>query len=621
MGLLISSLLAHACDYESEADSVFFNETKARLQAISYLDEKTLAVSDTAYYEGEWEEGRVILIDLESKRRLGVWYSSVSNPQGLVTSTDSLAVLSSGNLVLGESPQGSWSSLSMLQIDENGQFELQQELKLHNFPQGVYLVDSLPIDFAQKTLNFDEKWVLSSGIDAVLWKVGFTQSLSNADSTIDNGQNDGNQRKLLNIKAQRYAPSDTLSLASIVQWNDYSLLIDFNRDRLYFVNSDGKIEQCSPELGRFEDVMEGAQMPFLLDDRLWVGFGLSGRLIHLDLAQLRTQLSDPNCQISPMIYNPPLGQVPNDLKVIDNQVYVLHSAESALWTYSVDSGERIAQRALPLQSNPWHMALSPNRKQMAISEWLSGSVSLLNLDQDGQISRLDSNLFSPPPPAQCFQPLKQDDFSEQEQNIPIGHMGVVLQLPEEAWQNLGESTRQGTLSQDLQGAPQLGLVLSTEAPIKIEVKIEREGEWIELKPLSHRFNIEINASDLESPPSDHDRSISNNEQQLWLLNQDFRDSDSMFQGYAQQGLLSESIQEKLRYELANDPCVIFKPKFQALTLDLSSMLKHQSDLNNQLDHDSIRFAPGKVSLYAIKLSTESSESVQSLVAIVYRHWL
>ena len=82
-----------------------------------------------------------------------------------------------------------------------------------------------------------------------------------------------------------------------------------------------------------------------------------------------------------MVYSPPLGQVPNDLKVIDNQVYVLHSAESALWTYSVESGERTSQRALPLQSNPWHMALSPNGTQLAISEWLSGSVSLIDLDQ------------------------------------------------------------------------------------------------------------------------------------------------------------------------------------------------------------------------------------------------
>ncbi|MAA79210.1 MAG: hypothetical protein CL916_08105 [Deltaproteobacteria bacterium] len=612
ISFLMSSLLVHACDYESEADSAFFNETKARLQAISYLNDKTIAVSDTAYYRGEWDEGRVILIDLESKRRLGVWYSSVSNPQGLVASTDSLAVLSSGNLVLGQSPQGSWSSLSMLQIDESGQFELQQELKLYNSPQGVYLVDSQPIGFAQETLNFDETWVLSSGIDAVLWKVGFTQSLSSADSAIENEQSDDQQRKLLNIKAQRYAPSDTLSLASIVQWNDYSLLIDFNRDRLYFVSSEGKIESCSPELGRFEDVMEGAQMPVLLGDRLWVGFGLSGRLIHLDLAQLRTQLNDPNCQINPVIYNPPLGQVPNDLKVIDDKVYVLHSAESALWTYSVESGERIAQRALLLQSNPWSMALSPNRKQMAISEWLSGSVSLLDLDQDGPISRLDSDLFSPPPPAQCFQALEQNDFSEQD--TPINHMGVVLQLPDEAWQNLSESTRQGTPSQDLQGAPQLGLVLSTEAPIKIEVKLEREGEWIELKPLSHRFNVEVNASDLEA-------SSSNNEQQIWKLNQSFIGSASMFKGYAQQGLLSDSLQDDLRSELAIDPCVIFKPKFQALTLDISSLLKQQSDMNNQLYQSSKQSASGKVPLHAIKLSTDSSQAVQGLVAIVYRHWL
>ena len=126
--LLASFCLIQACDYESRADIAFFSETKARLQAITYVDDRTIAVSDTAYYRGEWGEGRVILVDVKSKERLGVWHTPIANPQALIASTDSLAVLASGHLVLGQAPQGSWSSLSMLNLNEQKQFELTKGL-------------------------------------------------------------------------------------------------------------------------------------------------------------------------------------------------------------------------------------------------------------------------------------------------------------------------------------------------------------------------------------------------------------------------------------------------------------------------------------------------------------
>ena len=50
----------------------------------------------------------------------------------------------------------------------------------------MYLVDLARLTTRESQLSFDESWLLSSGIDAVLWKVGFAESAD--DTEIDIAQ-------------------------------------------------------------------------------------------------------------------------------------------------------------------------------------------------------------------------------------------------------------------------------------------------------------------------------------------------------------------------------------------------------------------------------------------------
>ena len=98
------------------------------------------------------------------------------------------------------------------------------------------------------------------------------------------------------ITTQRFVEEETLSLSAVEAWGDKLVVVEFNQDRLIVFNQQGQPYPCTPELGQYEGVMEGAQTPVVEGERLWVNFGLSGRLIHLDLAEL--DLEDPECDMS-----------------------------------------------------------------------------------------------------------------------------------------------------------------------------------------------------------------------------------------------------------------------------------------------------------------------------------
>ena len=93
--LVIMSLLGQGgCEWESPADEVA-TLGRARPQAVTYLDDETLAVSDVAYRAGRWGEGRVIFLNPKSRTRYGAWFTPISNPQRLKVIADQLAVVSS----------------------------------------------------------------------------------------------------------------------------------------------------------------------------------------------------------------------------------------------------------------------------------------------------------------------------------------------------------------------------------------------------------------------------------------------------------------------------------------------------------------------------------------------
>ena len=536
----------------------------ARPQAITYLSSELIAISDAAYQSGRWGEGRIILINRTTGKREGVWYTPVSNPQDLSLIDDQLMVLSSGALSLGMSPKGDLSALSLLSVTEP--LKTIRHFKWYAEPIGSYAVNAQPVDHQNETTFHVD---LSSGIDGVLWRA----VIPKVEETIDQ---EADVSQLLGV---RYAPEGSLSLGALQRWNSFTVLVDFNTDRLHLFDEQGIQMPCSPELGRFEGVMEGAQTPFIQGNRLWVSFGLSGRLQHIDLDTL--DLEDPNCRPIQEEYTPPLGQVPNDLLVIEDRILVLHSAESAIWVYDQMTGQRIAQWSLPSQTNPWHMAISPDGSELAVTEWVRGGITIINADTGDQIQQLSPSISAAPPPPSCAQPT----------DGPIKTGAMIIDRPITLTWPTSENGNEATAT-DLQAVPQLALWFDRINPaITIEVKLSPEDAWRQLA-LPPTLTVSSPKPQQGSDP-------------LGLISLD----DALPDPYPTQPPPD-----------GYDPCDLFYPQPGLLNLTLDQLVNVDP---TQRYWGGAHPLAGKVSLHQLRLSpspTSELDELPTLYAATYRWW-
>jgi hypothetical protein len=542
----------------------------ARLQAITYLDAHTIAVTDTAYFKGVWREGRLIVIDLQTQQRLGAWFTPFSNPQALFFKDQTLAVLSSGTLQLGAQPHGGWSSLSVFKRDSAETLKQEHELWLNSHPKGSYLIDLVQFDAP----NQDRvSWVMSSGIDGLIWRVDFDQEQAH-------------------LHGQRYASDEQLSLGAIAIWKSKMILVDFNQDRLHIFDERGRHFPCSPELGQFENVMEGAQTPVVIDNQLWVSFGLSGRLIQVDLSQLL--LEDEACTLDPVVYSPPLGQVPNDLAVHNDQVYVLHSAESALWTYDIMTGQRIKQRGLPVQTNPWQMAISPAGDQLVISEWLRGGLTLLDLDEEAKLTQLSPSLFAPPPPPTCVWSNQVNGISDL--GVSIEGEGLTL-----SWPSIIDTAYADT--RDLHSVPQLALLFDTPPQtISLALKLTADSEWITYQPTDKAFRL---VTQVIREPEAEERSDS------WAYSEILNHGE-LIQHSSSPPMLGTQI----AVPQTDEACDIFMPQSNVLHIDIVDILR-----SSRLEDEAMgSLESGKIKIHSIRIKINDDAQPIRLVAAAFRRW-
>ena len=75
---------------------------------------------------------------------------------------------------------------------------------------------------------------------------------------------------------------------------------------------------------------------------------------------------------------PSTGQVPNDMHIGDDGLYIVNSGDNNVIRYSLSSGEEMKRWVLPVGSNPWHIAFDDRNRFMAVSEWGANAVSIID---------------------------------------------------------------------------------------------------------------------------------------------------------------------------------------------------------------------------------------------------
>ncbi|MEZ4463764.1 MAG: hypothetical protein R3F60_18010 [bacterium] len=89
------------------------------------------------------------------------------------------------------------------------------------------------------------------------------------------------------------------------------------------------------------------------------------------------------------------GLLPNHLTAREGVLYVVDSGDNHIARFDAATFEPLGRYVLPPGSNPWHIALHPDRPLAAVSEWQAGGVTLIDLT-DGQQRRLRCEADAPP---------------------------------------------------------------------------------------------------------------------------------------------------------------------------------------------------------------------------------
>lgn len=336
-----------------------------RPQAVTWLGDR-LVVANSGFGD-PWRAGRLTLFDMQGQRltsRPTRWL----NPQTIQADGDGLWVVGSGAFDL---------TTAVPRVRTNGGVErLDSDLRpVWSAALPAVLGAGGPIGFA---LHRDRA-VIGSGVQATAYVLdfeseSFTRSVENP---------------------VRFGPG--LGLGAPVAYGDRTLIVDYNADRLIVLDPDDTPWACTLPLGvPDQDVLAGAKSPLIVDDTLYYLLDGPGLLQRLDLGQLPAQDPGEGCDALPRETLWVTGQLPNHVSVANDRMYVVQSGDNNVIALDIDSFEPVARYALPPGSNPWAAAVHRDGAVMAVTEWLSDAVSIINLT-DGTITRIQCGDTAPVP--------------------------------------------------------------------------------------------------------------------------------------------------------------------------------------------------------------------------------
>ena len=358
--IILLCVLIIGCQPEPELEqSVAWGSRIAfdRPQAIQHVDDY-LVVSNTGYDPAEWRPGSIVVINSDGQE-VHRHTTSRLNPQRILVDEDYLYVINTGTYDFSDFARpkpASPGSIDRIRRDSLADPQLEVDsLDFSGMPQFASPVDGAILD---STL------IVTSGLLTGFLKIDL-KSFSVVGETVFWGD------------------EDVIGLGAVTGWSGGFIISDFNADQLIFLDRNGEVI-CETYAGTQQGTIEGATAPRVFDDTLFVTLSLAG--------VLRSMPLDRDTLCTPALADTvsPLGQVPNDVIIEDEIIWIVHSGDNQITGFPrSDSGERVALLC-PVGSNPWHMSLHPRRRELAVTEWKGNGVTLFDLEK-GASRRLSND--------------------------------------------------------------------------------------------------------------------------------------------------------------------------------------------------------------------------------------
>ena len=322
-------------------------------QAVVFVGDR-LVVGNTGYDPADWRPGSLIVLDATDLSFRARILTARDNPQRLVAHAEHLFVVETGVLDFSdfEAPRaatpGAIEAFPLDGLEAGGETRLVE-------------VNVGPIDFAARA----DRAVFSSALINSVWGLDLAQPLG-LDGLLG---------------PTPLTPTAPLGLGAVRPWREGFVIVDFNSDYAHLLSPAGVPTGCRIDLGE-SDAVEGAQSPFVEGDMLYVILAFAGVVRRVDLGALSAR-----CEASVETVVPALGQVPNDLHLRGDELYVVHSADNNVVVYDLADGRERRRYVLNRGANPWHAAFSPDGRLMAVTEWAGQGVSVFDL-ASGQVRRV-----------------------------------------------------------------------------------------------------------------------------------------------------------------------------------------------------------------------------------------
>ena len=343
-----------APDRPIEDTEIAFTSGFDRPQALLFRDEQLL-IGNSGYRANGWEEGSITFMNTDRNEIMYEHQTTALNPQQIKVLESWSVIVETGRYDFSdfETPK-SISPFGIELLEHN-----EQSLTTSRFIELPSISDSGPISAPVDIATIDHVSVVTSGITNAIWRIEW----ANIDeATVD---------EIQVVPLEQV--SDT-GLGSVVVWQQHFLVLDFNSDQIYVLDRSADRITCSQHLGTDPTLIEGLQTPVIVDDELYVTFAFSGQVRRLELSPL---IEDCTANLSTLDII--LGQVPNDMDQVGDELWITHSGENHILRVNLQDQSRQSVLVLPVSSNPWHFEANTQSKIGAISLWNLNAIGLVKL--------------------------------------------------------------------------------------------------------------------------------------------------------------------------------------------------------------------------------------------------
>ncbi len=321
-------------------------------QALRYVD-GYLLVTNSGYDPEAWRPGTVVVID-DRGQEAHRFTTSRLNPQRILLDDSYIYIINTGTYDFSDfsTPRSaSPGSIDRIRRDSLSATELEVDhLDFADHPSFVSPVDGAILG---------TEMVVTSGLLSGFVRIDL-ESFSHIEDTVF------------------YGDPASIGLGSITSWDLGFVIADFNQDQLTFLDESGQVI-CQKDAGSQGSVLEGTSSPRIYGETLYVTLSLAGVIKSMPLN------ADDLCSGSMRDTISPLGQVPNDLWVQEEYLWVVHSGDNKVTGYPRKTDGAPLELLCPVGSNPWHMALHPNGRELAVTEWKSNGVTIFDLESGTQL--------------------------------------------------------------------------------------------------------------------------------------------------------------------------------------------------------------------------------------------